>query len=150
MPWSGVRSVVSAPARILALGSDSLAAPPPGPEAPRGAAAQLHDQVLGPRRSYRAPAASCCGTGSTQSSTTLQRQLTLISTMEDLLRPATSLVYTESKALNNDSGSVMRTALKRRASLLSWTGATGSSITGNGQLTMKFLAARNVPISLKM
>ena len=26
--WSGVRSVVSAPARILALGSDSLAAPP--------------------------------------------------------------------------------------------------------------------------
>ena len=34
VPWSGVRSVVSAPARILALGSDSLAAPPPGPEAP--------------------------------------------------------------------------------------------------------------------
>ena len=60
-----------------------------------------------PSRSYRAPAASC-GTGSTQSWTTLQRQLTLISTMEDLLRPATSLVYTESKALNDDSGRVIR------------------------------------------
>ena len=36
VPWSGVRSVVSAPARILALGSDSLAAPPPGPKAIKG------------------------------------------------------------------------------------------------------------------
>ena len=67
------------------------------------------------------PAASC-GTSSTQSCTTLQRQLTLTSTMEDLLRPDTSLVYTESKALNDDSGRVIRssqTALKRSASLLS-------------------------------
>ena len=36
VPWSGVRSVVSAPPRTLALGSASLAAPLPGPEAPKG------------------------------------------------------------------------------------------------------------------
>ena len=78
--------------------------PIPWPPAPLargtqgGGAAQLHDQILRVAQTVvQGPPSS--RTGSTQSWTTLQRWLTLISTMEDLLRPATSLVYTESKAL---------------------------------------------------
>ena len=52
----------------------------PGPEAPKGG-----------EQPNKAPAASCA-TCSTQSWTTLQRQLTFTSTIEDLLRPDTNLV----------------------------------------------------------
>ena len=48
VPWSGVRSVVSAPPRTLAFGSASLAAPPPGANGTQGGGAtQLPDEVLG-------------------------------------------------------------------------------------------------------
>ena len=81
---------------------------------------------------------------------TLHRQLTLTSTIADCGSWPTSFECTSGNCFSASSGMVIRSsqiALKRIASLLSCTGATGISITGVGQLVRKVLVARKEPIS---